>query len=99
MSTKPADMDSRERILQAAVELMSKEGLPALSMREVARELLPNADSNADLKMRGMRQRELLGHSFRVSQDCCLRDHSPTWPATISRATTRSNQLYVPSSF
>lgn len=30
-------MDSRERILKAAVELMSKEGLAALSMREVAR--------------------------------------------------------------
>jgi AcrR family transcriptional regulator len=30
-------MDSRERILQSAVELMSKEGLAALSMREVAR--------------------------------------------------------------
>jgi len=30
-------MDSRERILKAAVELMTKEGLAALSMREVAR--------------------------------------------------------------
>lgn len=30
-------MDSRERILKAAVELMSKEGLADLSMREVAR--------------------------------------------------------------
>lgn len=30
-------MDSRERILKAAVELMSKEGLAHLSMREVAR--------------------------------------------------------------
>ena len=30
-------MDSRERILKVAVELMSKEGLAALSMREVAR--------------------------------------------------------------
>ena len=30
-------MDSRERILSAAVELMTKEGLAALSMREVAR--------------------------------------------------------------
>ena len=30
-------MDSRERILEAAVKLMSREGLAALSMREVAR--------------------------------------------------------------
>lgn len=30
-------MDSRERILEAAVELMSREGLASLSMREVAR--------------------------------------------------------------
>ncbi|MBV9264952.1 MAG: TetR/AcrR family transcriptional regulator [Acidobacteriaceae bacterium] len=30
-------MDSRERVLKAAVELMNKEGLTALSMREVAR--------------------------------------------------------------
>jgi AcrR family transcriptional regulator len=30
-------MDSRERVLKAAVELMSREGLAVLSMREVAR--------------------------------------------------------------
>ena len=30
-------MDSRERLLNAAVELMNTEGLAALSMREVAR--------------------------------------------------------------
>ncbi|MBV8843232.1 MAG: TetR/AcrR family transcriptional regulator, partial [Bryobacterales bacterium] len=30
-------MDSRERVLKAAVELMNREGLAALSMREVAR--------------------------------------------------------------
>jgi AcrR family transcriptional regulator len=30
-------MDSRERVLEAAVELMSREGLAALSVREVAR--------------------------------------------------------------
>ena len=30
-------MESQERILKVAVELMTKEGLAALSMREVAR--------------------------------------------------------------